>query len=156
MKGNAKVLEVLNEALSEELNAINQYIVHSEMYESWGYGKLAAFIKKQSIDEMKHAEALIERILFLDGTPNMSKNRKLNIGQTVPNMIENDLRSELDAVAMYNKSIVLAADTHDQGSAELFKKLLKDEEGHVDGLEEQQTLIKDLGLANYLVVQAAK
>jgi len=86
----------------------------------------------------------------------MSKYRKLNIGQTVPVMIENDLRLELDAVAMYNKLTTLATEMHDQGSAELFKKLLKDEEGHVDGLEEQQTLIKDLGLANYLVVQTAK
>lgn len=156
MKGNAKVLESLNEALSEELTAINQYMVHSEMCENWGYLKLAAFIKKESIDEMKHAEALIERILFLDGVPNMSKYQKLNIGRAVAEMIENDLRLELDAVAMYNKSIVLATEMHDQGSSELFKKLLKDEEGHVDGLEEQQTLIKDLGLANYLMVQTAK
>jgi len=156
MKGNPKVLEALNEALSEELTAINQYMIHSEMCENWGYVKLGAYIKKESIDEMKHAEALIERILFLDGVPNMSKYRKLNIGQTVPVMIENDLRLELDAVAMYNKLTTLATEMHDQGSAELFKKLLKDEEGHVDGLEEQQTLIKDLGLANYLVVQTAK
>jgi bacterioferritin len=156
MKGNPKVLETLNEALSEELTAINQYMVHSEMCENWGYVKLAAFIKKESIDEMKHAEALIERILFLDGMPNMSKYRKLNVGQTVPDMIENDLRLELDAVAMYNKSIASATDMHDQGSAELLKKLLKDEEAHVDGLEEQQTLIKNLGLANYLAVQATK
>ena len=156
MKGNQKVLEALNEALSEELTAINQYIVHSEMCENWGYVKLAGFIKKESIDEMKHAEALIERILFLDGVPNMSKYQKMNIGKTVPDMIANDLRLELGAVAMYNKSIACAAGMQDQGYAELFKKLLKDEEAHVNGLEEQETLIKDLGLANYLVVQTAK
>lgn len=156
MKGNPKVLESLNEALSEELTAINQYMIHSEMCENWGYVRLAGSGKKRSIDEMKHAEAVIERILFLDGAPNMSKYRKLNVGQTVPDMLENDLRLELDAVAMYNKLIMLAAEMHDQGSAELFKKLLKDEEAHVDNLEEQRTLIKDLGLANYLVVQAAK
>lgn len=156
MKGNHKVLELLNEALSEELTAINQYIVHAEMCENWGYSKLAAYIKKESIDEMKHAESLIERILFLDGIPNMTKYRKLNVGQSVPEMIENDLRLELDAVEMYNKSIASAVDLHDQGSAELLKRLLKDEEGHVDGLEEHQTMIKDMGLATYLVVQSGK
>ncbi len=156
MKGNQKVLEALNEALSEELTAINQYMVHAEMCENWGYSKLAAFIKKESIDEMKHAEALIERILFLDGVPNMTKYHKLNVGQSVPEMIKNDLQLELDAVAMYNKSIALAAEMNDQGSAELMKKLLKDEEAHVDGLEEHQTMMKDMGLATYLVLQSGK
>ena len=156
MKGNAKVLEALNEALSEELTAINQYILHAEMCENWGYDKLAAFIKKESLDEMKHAEQIIERILFLDGAPNMIKYRKLNIGQSVPDMIENDLRLELDAVAMYNGHIAAAVDAKDNGTAELLKKLLKDEEGHVDALEEQQSLIKGMGLQNYLAVQADK
>ncbi len=156
MKGNQKVLEALNEALSEELTAINQYIVHAEMCENWGYSRLAAYIKKESIDEMKHAEALIERILFLDGVPNMSKYRKLNVGQSVPEMIKNDLQLELDAVAMYNKSIALAVEMSDQGSAELMKRLLKDEEDHVDGLEEHQTMMKDMGLATYLVLQSGK
>ncbi len=156
MKGNSKVLEALNEALSEELTAINQYILHSEMCENWGYDRLAAFIKKESIDEMKHAEILIERILFLDGTPNMSKYQKINIGQTVPAMIDNDLRLELNAVEMYNRLIVTAIAAKDNGTAELFKKLLKDEENHVDGLEEQQDQISGMGIQNYLANQAAK
>jgi bacterioferritin len=156
MKGNSKVLEVLNDALSEELTAINQYMLHSEMCESWGYDKLSALIKKQSMDEMKHAEHIIERILFLEGMPNLSKYRKLNIGGAVPEMIDNDLRLELDAVAMYNKLIGVAIEAHDNGTAELLKKLLKDEEGHVDSLEEQQTLIKEIGLQNYLAAQVGK
>ncbi len=156
MKGNAKVLEALNEALSEELTAINQYILHSEMCENWGYDRLAAFIKKESIDEMKHAETIIERILFLDGMPNMSKYQKINIGQTVPAMLDNDLRLELNAVEMYNRLIVTAIGAKDNGTAELFKKLLKDEEDHVDGLEEQLNQIDGMGLQNYLAVQTTK
>jgi bacterioferritin len=153
MKGNAEVIASMNEALSEELTAINQYFVHSELCENWGYKKLSAFIKKESIDEMKHAEALIERILFLEGTPNMSKYQKLTIGSTVPDIIKNDLKLEEGAVVMYNKFIDLAVSKNDQGTAELFKKLLKDEEGHLDGLEEQQDKIKDMGLQVYLSVQ---
>ncbi len=156
MKGNAKVLDALNEALSEELTAINQYILHSEMCENWGFDRLAAFIKKESIDEMKHAEIIIERMLFLDGTPNMSKYQKINIGPTVPEIINNDLRLELQAVAMYNKLIEVAIEAKDNGTAELLKKLLKDEEAHVDGLEEQLDMIKGMGLQNYLAVQATK
>lgn len=156
MKGNAKVLDALNEALSEELTAINQYILHSEMCENWGFDRLAAFIKKESIDEMKHAEIIIERLLFLEGTPNMSKYQKINVGPTVPEIINNDLRLELQAVAMYNKLIEVAIAAKDNGTAELLKKLLKDEEDHVDGLEEQLDMIKGMGLQNYLAVQATK
>jgi bacterioferritin len=156
MKGNAKVLEALNEALSEELTAINEYFLHSEMCESWGYGKLAGFIKKESIDEMKHAEILIERILFLEGTPNMIKYRKLHIGQSVPEMLKNDLVLELEAVAMYNHHVETAVEANDNGTADLLKKLLKDEEAHVDGLEEQLELIKGMGIQNYLMVQTGK
>ncbi len=156
MKGNSKVLEALNEALSEELTAINQYFLHAEMCENWGYGKLASFIKKESIDEMKHAEKIIERILFLDGSANMSKYRKLNVGQSVPEIFENDLKLEIEAVAMYNGLIGVAVDAKDHGTAELFKALLKDEEGHVDALEEQQTLIKGMGLQNYLSEKVGK
>jgi bacterioferritin len=154
MKGNPKVIDALNEALGEEMTAINQYFVHAEMCENWGYKKLAAFDKKNSIDEMKHAEALIERILFLDGRPNMSNVKSLNVGQKVPEMVENDLKLEIGAVAMYNRLINLARDASDQGTVELFKKLLKDEEGHVDGLEEQEGQIKDMGLQVYLSVQS--
>jgi bacterioferritin len=156
MKGNSKVLESLNDALSEELTAINEYILHSEMCENWGYDKLSALLKKHAMDEMKHAENIIERILFLDGRPNLTKYQKLNIGETVPEMIDNDLHSELTAVALYNKLAAVAIEARDNGTAELLKKLLKDEEGHVDILEEQQTLIKTVGLQNYLAVQAGK
>jgi bacterioferritin len=154
MKGNKTVIDALNEALGEEMTAINQYFLHAEMCENWGYKKLAAFDKKNSIDEMKHAEALIERILFLDGRPNMSNVKALNIGEGVPEMIESDLKLEIGAVAMYNRLIKAAADAADQGTVELFKKLLQDEEGHVDGLEEQSGKIKDMGLQVYLSVQS--
>jgi bacterioferritin len=153
MKGDAAVIESLNEALSEELAAINQYFLHSEICENWGYGKLSAFSKKNSIDEMKHAEALIERILFLEGAPNMSKPQKLTIGKNVPEMIQNDLKLEVNAVAMYNRMTELANKKNDFGTAELLKKILKDEESHVDGLEEQEDRIRDMGIQIYLSVQ---
>lgn len=153
MKGNAEVIDGLNEALSEELTAINQYFLHSEMCENWGYEKLADFIKKEAIDEMKHAELLIERILFLDGSPNMSKYQKLNVGQTVPDIIKNDLKLEHAAVAMYNRLIESSGSKHaDHGTAELLKKILKDEEAHVDGLEMHESQIREMGLGVYLSV----
>ncbi len=153
MKGNSDILEQLNEALSEELTAINQYFLHAEMCENWGYKKQSAASKKQAIDEMKHAEALIERILFLEGKPNLSKYQMLNIGQTVPEMIANDLKLEYAAVALYNKIIDLATKKNDQGTAELLKKILREEEAHVDGLEEMQDEIRDMGIQIYLSVQ---
>ena len=153
MKGNAEVIESLNEALSEELTAINQYFLHSEICEDWGYKKLSALEKKLSIDEMKHAEELIERILFLEGAPNMSNYRKLHIGKMVPDMIQNDLKLEIGAVAMYNRLIEVAKKQNDSGTARLLKKILKDEESHVDRLEEQQDKIKDMGLQIYLGTQ---
>ncbi len=153
MKGNAKVLVALNHALKEELTAINQYFLHAEMCENWHYEKLGSFIKKQSIDEMKHAEALIERILFLDGSPTLTEAMKLNIGQTVKEQIEGDLKLEVDAVAMYNASIKLAREEGDNVSAELFQRLLKDEEKHADWLEAQLHLIKEIGYERYLSQQ---
>ncbi len=153
MKGNAKVLAALNHALKEELTAINQYFLHAEMCENWHYEKLGSFIKKQSIDEMKHAEALIERILFLDGSPTLTEAMKLNIGQTVKEQIEGDLKLEVDAVAMYNKSIKLAREEGDNVSAELFQRLLSDEEKHADWLEAQLHLIKEIGYERYLSQQ---
>jgi bacterioferritin len=152
MKGNPEVIKSLNEALSEELTAINQYFVHAEMYENWGYKKLAEFNKKLSIDEMKHAEELIERILFLDGRPNMAV-KKLNVGTSVPDMLKNDLNLEVMAVEMYNDLVVLAAKKKDQGTVELFKELLEEEEGHLDGLEEKLDQIKDMGVQVFLSVQ---
>ena len=153
MKGNAEVIEGLNEALGEELAAINQYFLHAEMCENWGYKKLAELDKKQSIDEMKHAEELIERILFLEGAPKMDKSSKLTIGKTVPDMLKNDLKLEVGAVAMYNRLIGVAVKKNDQGTAEMLKKLLRDEEGHVDALEEQLDEIKDMGLQVYLSIK---
>ncbi len=152
MKGNAKVIEQLNRALREELTAINQYFVHAEMCENWGYGKLARYIKKQSIDEMKHAEALMERILFLDGTPTMEP-LALSIGSTVQAMIQSDLRLEIQAAAMYNEAVKVAMDNKDNGSRDLFVKLLKDEEEHVDWLEAQMHQIKEMGYERYLTMQ---
>jgi bacterioferritin len=153
MHGNETVIAALNAALKEELTAINQYFIHAEMCENWGYKKLSGYIKKQSIDEMKHAEALIERILFLDGVPQMAEVLKLNIGQNVKQQVENDLKLEVAAVSMYNKAIKQAVTVGDNGSRDLFTKLLMDEEAHVDWLETQLGQITQLGLENYLSQQ---
>jgi bacterioferritin len=153
MQGNPKVIAELNAALKEELTAISQYFIHAEMCENWKYEKLGHYIKKQSIDEMKHAEALIERILFLDGAPNLTELLSLTVGKTVKDQLESDLTLELNAVAMYNKSIKLAREEADNASAELFKKLLEDEEKHVDWLEAQLYQIKELGYERYLTQQ---
>lgn len=153
MQGNPKVIAVLNEALKEELTAINQYFLHGEMCENWHYDKLGDFIKKQSIDEMKHAEALIERILFLDGTPNLTELMKLTVGKNVREQIESDLKLEVDAVAMYNRAIKIARDEGDNASRDLFERLLKDEEDHVDWLEAQMYQIGEIGYERYLSQQ---
>ena len=154
MRGNDKVIAVLNEALKEELTAINQYFIHAEMCENWGYKKLSDYIKKQSIDEMKHAEALIERILFLDGTPKMAELLPLSVGNSVKAQIENDLKLELNAVVMYNSAAKTAVEAGDNASRELLTRLLKDEEAHVDWLETQLHVIKEIGIENYLAQQA--
>jgi bacterioferritin len=153
MKGNPKVIKELNDALREELTAINQYFLHAEMCENWGYKKLADYIKKQSIDEMKHAEVLIERVLFLDGTPSMEP-LKLTVGGTVRHMIESDLALELGAVKQYNAAVQIATQEKDNGSRDLLVKLLKDEEDHVDWLEAQLHQIKEVGYERYLSLQA--
>ena len=153
MRGNDKVIAELNEALREELTAINQYFIHAEMSHNWGYHKLGAYIRKQSIDEMKHAEQLIERILFLDGTPKMEY-LALTVGQNVKGQLEADLTLEVNAVAMYNKAIKVSRDAMDDASRELFAKLLKDEEEHVSWLEAQTHMIKELGYEAYLSNQA--
>jgi bacterioferritin len=152
MKGNPKVLAELNKALREELTAINQYFLHAEMCENWGYHKLSDFIKKQSIGEMKHAEKLMERILFLDGTPSMQP-LDVKIGNTVKAMIENDLALEVGAVKQYNDAVAIATAEGDNGSRDLFVILLKDEEDHVDFLEAQLHQIKELGYERYLTMQ---
>ena len=152
MKGSPKVIEELNKALREELRAINQYFVHAEMSENWGYERLSEYIKKQSIGEMKHAEALMERILFLDGTPTM-KPLDLTIGKNVQEMLQSDLDLELSAVGQYNAAIQIAVAEKDNGSRDLFVALLKDEEEHVDWLEAQMHQIKELGYERYLTMQ---
>ena len=154
MKGSVKVLEELNKALREELTAINQYFLHAEMCENWGYEQLSEYIKKQSIGEMKHAEALMERILFLDGSPTM-KPLELTVGKNVQEMIQSDLDLELGAVKQYNSAIQVAVTEKDNGSRDLFVTLLKDEEDHVDWLEAQIHQIEELGYERYLTMQIA-
>src|SRR4030095_4778753 len=149
MRGNAQVIAQLHLALKEELTAINQYFLHAEMCHNWGYHGLGDFIRKQSIDEMKHAEELIERILFLDATPTMEL-MELSVGQNVKAQLEADLKLETNAVAMYNKAVQVARDDADDQARELFSKLLKDEEGHVDWLEAQLHQIKEMGYERYL------
>jgi bacterioferritin len=153
MRGNPQVIEQLNQALREELTAINQYFLHAEMCHDWGYHRLGAYIKKQSIDEMKHAEKVIERLLFLDATPKMDP-MELNVGQNVKGQLEADLKLEIQAVAMYNKAVQVSRDAGDDASRELFSFLLKDEEMHVDWLEAQLHQIEEIGYERYLSNQA--
>jgi bacterioferritin len=152
MKGSPEVIEQLNKALREELTAINQYFLHAEMCENWGYERLSKYIKMQSIGEMKHAESLMERILFLDGVPNM-KPLELTVGKSVKDMIQSDLDLEINATKMYNDAIRVAVEQKDNGSRDLFVVLLKDEESHVDWLEAQMHQIKELGYERYLTMQ---
>jgi len=156
MQGNAKVIAALNEALKEELTAINQYFLHAEMCENWHYDRMGRFIKKQSIDEMKHAEELIERLLFLDATPSMTEPMQINIGKNVKEQLESDLKLEIGAVAMYNRAIRISRDEGDNGSRELFERLVKDEEEHVDWLEAQLHQIKEIGYERYLSQQVSE
>ena len=149
MRGNDKVIVQLNQALKEELSAINQYFLHAEMCDRWGYHKLASYIKKQSIDEMKHAEKIMERLLFLDAAPSMEY-LSLNVGTSVRAQLEADYKLEEKAIAMYNKSIQIAREAGDDTSRDIFSKLLKDEEDHVEWLEMQMHQIKELGYETYL------
>jgi bacterioferritin len=153
MQGNPKVIAALNEALKEELTAINQYFLHAEMCENWRYKNIAEHIRKESIDEMRHAEALIERILFLDGIPNMTELMQLSVGSNVRSQIESDLKLEINAVTMYNRFVQLAREEGDNASRDLFERLLKEEEGHVDWLEAQVYQIQEMGYERYLSQQ---
>lgn len=153
MKGNKDLITVLNSLLADELTAINQYMVHSEMCENWGYGKLHMAIRSQAMDEMHHAEWLIERIIFFEGAPTVSKLNPIKIGKTVSEMISKDLEDELNAVNSYNSAIKLAREVEDQGTVELLTKILKMEEGHEDWNEIQRSQIEQMGLENYLVNQ---
>jgi bacterioferritin len=153
MKGDAKVIDELNARLAEELTAINQYFVHAEMCEDWHYGRLAEAIKKRSITEMKHAEKLIERVLYLDGQPIVSNLNALHIGAAVPEMHKNDLSGEIDAVRLYNESIRVCVEARDEGTKELLESILTDEEGHVDWLEAQLEQLEQVGREMYLAQQ---
>ena len=153
MKGNEKLLTVLNQLLAEELTAISQYMVHSEMCDNWGYEKLHKAIEKQAIDEMRHAEWLIGRILFLEGTPIVSKLNAIKIGRTIPEIVANDQDGELAAVRAYNDAIALAGEVSDQASADLLTTIIKMEEGHESWAEVQRSQIEQMGLQNYLINQ---
>jgi bacterioferritin len=153
VKGNAKVIAVLNEVLKAELTAINQYFLHAEMCENWGYQKLAKHTRKESIEEMQHAEKLMERILLLDGTPNMSDYFKINIGANVKAQLQNDLNVEYDAVKRLNKGIETCVELGDNGSRDLLEEILTDEEEHIDWLEAQLHAIDEISIENYLAQQ---
>ncbi len=153
MKGKPEVIEVLAKMLKEELGAISQYFIHAEMCETWGYKKLSDHTKKESINEMKHAEKLIERILFLEGTPNLNDMPKLVVGKDVKSQFQNDLALEKNAVAEYNAVIATCRKAGDNASADLLQVILADEEEHVDFLEEQLGLIESIGIQNYLAQQ---
>ncbi len=153
MKGNPKIIERLNVLLADELTATNQYIVHSEMCANWRFDKLHDLVEKRAIDEMKHAEKLIARVLFLEGLPIVSNLNKIHIGAQVPDQLGNDLDAEMGAVQAYNEAIRLAVELGDNGTRELLESILKDEEEHVDWLEAQLDQISQMSLPNYLVEQ---
>jgi bacterioferritin len=150
MKGKPEVLEVLAGALSEELGAVVQYILHAEMCDNWGYKSLGSFTQKRAIEEMKHAEKLIERILFLEGAPNVQSLPKIEAGKDVQDQFTIDLNGERTAIVSYNQGIATCTSAGDRGTADLLLANLHDEERHADYLETQLGLIKELGLANYL------
>lgn len=156
MKGDPKVLDYLQEVLTAELTAINQYFLHAEMLENWGYERLAKITRKESIEEMRHAEALLHRMLYLEGSPNMARLFDLHIGQNVKQMFENDLNLEYQAVPRLNKAINAAVEAGDNGSRDLFQSILNDEEHHVDFLEAQLHMIQEIGYENYLAQQIRK
>jgi bacterioferritin len=153
MKGDPKIIAVLNQVLKAELTAINQYFLHAEMCENWGYERLAKHTRKESIEEMQHAEKLMERILYLDGTPNMSDYFRINIGPNVKAQFENDLQVEYDAVKRLNKGVETAVALGDNGSRELLESILTDEEEHIDWLEAQLHAIGEMGIEAYLSQQ---
>jgi bacterioferritin len=153
MKGNKELIATLNSLLADELTAVNQYMVHSEMCANWGYEKLHKHFEKRAIDEMKHAETLVGRILFLEGTPIVSEYRKIAIGADVPKMLASDHAAEDGAVASYNKAIALAGKVADFATREILEKILNDEDGHIDGIEELQDQIGHMTLPIFLTTQ---
>jgi bacterioferritin len=156
VKGDPKVIDLLNEVLTGELTTINQYFLHSRMCRNWGYERLAHKIYAESIDEMKHADKLIERVLFLEGLPNVQKLNRVNIGTTVVEILKNDLGAELVAVPLLNRCVQSCRDIGDNGSEALLKDILVSEEEHVDWLEAQLELVRQVGEAHYLAQQIKK
>jgi bacterioferritin len=153
MKGNKKLLETLNSLLADELTAVNQYMVHAEMCDNWGYEKLHKHFEKRAIDEMKHAEKLIARILFLEGTPIVSNLRKMQVGAAVPDQLENDHELEFGAIKSYNDAIKLAGDSGDFATREILEHILTDEDRHIDNIEELQDQIGQMTLQIFLSMQ---
>ena len=153
MKGDPKVIDVLNSLLAEELTAINQYMVHSEMCDDWGYEKLHKSIEKRAIDEMKHAEKLIGRILFLEGTPIVSKYNQIFIGTDVSEMYKNDRVAEADTIKSYNSAIALCGEARDYATRDILEAILKDEDAHIDNIEAIQDEIKQMGIQVFLSMQ---
>jgi bacterioferritin len=150
MKGSKEVLTVLADVLAAELTAINQYFIHAKLCKNWGYNKLAEYLKHESIDEMKHADLIIERILYLDGIPDLQKYMKINVGNNMNEILANDLAVEYSAVDRLNKGIDICVAHKDNGSRELLEQILVAEEEHIDWIETQQSIIKDIGLDKYL------
>ncbi|NCN09147.1 MAG: bacterioferritin [Leptospira sp.] len=150
MKGSKEVLTVLADVLAAELTAINQYFIHAKLCKNWGYNKLAEYLKHESIDEMKHADLIIERILYLDGIPDLQKYMKINVGNNMNEILANDLAVEYSAVDRLNKGIDICVAQKDNGSRELLEQILVAEEEHIDWIETQQSIIKDIGLDKYL------
>ena len=153
MKGDAKVIEVLNEILTAELTAVNQYFIHAKMCADWGYNDLAAYAKAESIDEMRHADVLIDRILQLEGVPNMQRYFKVQVGKTVKEQFENDLQLEVDATERNRKAVKACSDANDTTSRMLVEKIQAEEEHHMDWLETQLNLIDQMGIENYLTTK---
>src|SRR4051812_4178973 len=156
MKGNDQILSLLNDLLTNELTAINQYFIHAKMCENWGYERLAHKIREESIDEMKHADMVISRILFLEGVPNLQRLNKLRVGETVREQLESDLQLEYSAIAFLNQGVVASREAGDNASKDLFERILVSEEEHTDWLETQLELIRQVGEQNYLAQQIKK
>lgn len=153
MRGDDQIIELLNEVLTAELTAINQYFLHAKLCENWGYGRLAEHVRHESIDEMRHADQLTDRILFLEGMPNFQRLFPLRVGETVPEQFESDLQLEYAAIARLNAGIARAVELSDNGTRELLAEILVAEEEHADWLETQLTAIEQVGLQNYLAEQ---
>ena len=156
MKGNEEVLNLLNQLLTNELTAINQYFIHAKMCQNWGYDRLAGKLRDESIDEMRHADMIISRILFLEGVPNLQRYHKLHVGETVREQLESDLQLEYAAIAFLNQGVEASRKASDNSSEDLMTKILVAEEEHTDWIETQLELIRQVGEQNYLAQQMVK